>query len=138
MNNRNSRYVCFPKQFVERRQLTDEEKVLLDRANISNLDSVVCVQHADAVSFGLVPLPQMPSFWEQVASFSSSGIEEIKSRMRGEQLPQGQAEARLGVCRSCEFASNFGPSNFIRCAKCGCLMSAKAQFVTATCPERKW
>lgn len=43
------------------------------------------------------------------------------------------AEARLKLCRQCEFLTEKN-----RCVKCGCFMSTKTKIQAAKCPINKW
>jgi len=52
----------------------------------------------------------------------------------GEKTPRDTANARLEICKGCEF---FRKGNQT-CQKCGCFMKAKSMLSNAVCPIGKW
>jgi hypothetical protein len=50
---------------------------------------------------------------------------------------QEQIDARLALCKACEFWEPNGYLHLGKCKKCGC-SGAKLNLATSTCPEGKW
>jgi hypothetical protein len=48
--------------------------------------------------------------------------------------PEAVVEARLGICRACEF---YNPKTGL-CNDCHCIMLAKSRIASSKCPQNKW
>ena len=49
-----------------------------------------------------------------------------------------QLEARLNICKGCEFWNSDGFGGTGSCKKCGCSTQAKLRMATSKCPIDKW
>jgi hypothetical protein len=53
-------------------------------------------------------------------------------------LPAEQVQARLDICKSCEFWDSAALKGTGRCTKCGCSTWAKIRLPHEQCPEQRW
>ena len=116
---------------------------LNDRPQFDTVNKTRQITRADAdfangVLGGLVVSPTEPTFAQKAKSLGSSVSDWAKT---GFSLASAETlEARLAICRGCEFwdATGFGGSG--RCSKCGCSTQAKLRMATSTCPlaPPKW
>lgn len=56
----------------------------------------------------------------------------------GQVVTQEQYDARLDVCKGCEFWKGNAMINGGRCMKCGCFTKFKLRMATEKCPIDKW
>jgi hypothetical protein len=76
-----------------------------------------------------------PSLAKQAASLGRAVVNECRGIAAGvDPVSDEQKAARLTICAGCEFL--IAAEN--RCAKCGCLLAAKAAMRTQSCPLGKW
>lgn len=76
--------------------------------------------------------PALPSAAEMAKNLASAAVSAARDWFR--LAPVELVDARLAVCRSCEW---FRPRDR-RCAKCGCGTSAKASLRSSRCPLGRW
>jgi hypothetical protein len=79
---------------------------------------------------------ELPSLTTQAKTLINSLTEWAKKGMKV--VDPQTLEARLGVCRGCEFWNPNGFKGTGRCMKCGCSTQAKLRMATASCPVNKW
>lgn len=60
----------------------------------------------------------------------------LRKTLAGRVEAQKRTRARLAVCRACPHLAGKPPLE--RCGLCGCLVAAKAQFASFSCPENRW
>jgi hypothetical protein len=79
---------------------------------------------------------ETPSVIELVGSLSKSALGWVQS---GFSIPDPETfNARLEICKGCEFWDESGFVNTGRCKKCGCSTQAKLRMSTEKCPIGKW
>lgn len=76
--------------------------------------------------------PPLPSAATMARNLASAAVDAARDWFR--LAPVELVDARLGVCRSCEW---FRASDR-RCGKCGCGTSAKASLRSSKCPIGRW
>jgi len=78
--------------------------------------------------------PAMPSVLQMGKNLLNTTTDVVKGALNGEgvSLTEEQANARLDICKQCEFYVNE------RCSKCGCYMAVKTHLKAASCPVNKW
>lgn len=76
------------------------------------------------------------SLKDKVSSLSRSATKWAKS---GFPIPDPETfNARLEICKGCEFWDESGFAKTGRCKKCGCSTQAKLRMATEKCPIGKW
>lgn len=80
--------------------------------------------------------PTMPSLPKMAANAAQAVVRNVQSVAAGNdlRLSSDEANARLTVCRGCEFFDK----NQERCGKCGCFMALKTYLKAERCPVGKW
>lgn len=90
---------------------------------------------SDFATMDRKPAP-LPSFGEMAKSASASAIQWASGGFQW--VTPEEFNARIELCRGCEFWDAQGFFNTGRCRKCGCSTKAKLRMATASCPIGKW
>lgn len=100
---------------------------------------------APAVEPAPPPAPKMPSFWVRGLHFAEALLSHTLNGFK--YRSPAEIEARLDICRQCEFSirENGSEGETVNCSKCGCQCNAsngiflsKLAWASETCPDGRW